>query len=410
MNHPLTLSALGLGLLVACSATSGANGVDGETVVDRQNPEGEGGATGGLIGDGGRPPAVEGTCLSGADDDGDEDGFTVSGGDCNDCDPNVNPGAIEVSVTSTDEEGEEAPVPADENCNGEIDEAAQSFDDNFELSDMDPLHAACAIGLCQKAATSLDWGVVDAQFVRANGSVAPDSAQWGILTSFGPNVPAQSGSTMLALSSGRARIPGQAGACNSTSCTGYSSGSAPPGFPQDTAGCDGASDINDDVGLQVRLRAPRNATGYSFLFSFYSFEYPEFVCDFYNDQFIALVDPAPAGSKDGNISFDSNNNPVSVNVAFFNVCDGCAQGTDQLLGTGFDTWSAGIFNSDNAIEDAGATGWLKTTAPVVGGEEITVRFAIWDTGDTILDSTVVIDNFEWIASGGTVAIGTEPAK
>ena len=33
-----------------------------------------------------------------------------------------------------------------------------------------------------------------------------------------------------------------------------------------------------------------------------------------NDQFIALVDPAPKGAINGNISFDSLSNPVSVNV------------------------------------------------------------------------------------------------
>ena len=51
--------------------------------------------------------------------------------------------------------------------------------------------------------------------------------------------------------------------------------------------------------------------------------------------------------------------------------------------------------------------WLKTQAPVTGGQEITVRFAIWDTSDDALDSTALIDNFQWIANGGTVNVGTE---
>ncbi|MBP7292348.1 MAG: hypothetical protein KBB21_37315, partial [Nannocystaceae bacterium] len=117
----------------------------------------------------------------------------------------------------------------------------------------------------------------------------------------------------------------------------------------------------------------------------------------FNDQYIALVDPAPMGSINGNISFDSMSNPVSVNIAFFDVCSGCALGTGELAGTGFDTW-----------DDAGATSWLVTTAPVDGGDEFTIRFAIWDTGDSAWDSTVLLDNFRWLAGGGEVDVGTEP--
>jgi hypothetical protein len=204
---------------------------------------------------------------------------------------------------------------------------------------------------------------------------------------------------MLAISSGHARTPGQPNACGFDTCMTSGAGTPPPGFPQDSPNCQQASNINDDVALEVKLRAPSNATGYSFDFRFYSFEYPEWVCSSYNDQFIALVNPPPPGSINGNISFDAQNNPVSVNVAFFQVCDGCPAGMADLAGTGFDgEW----FN------DAGATVWLQTQAPVTGGEEITIRFAIWDTGDSALDSTALIDNFQWIATGGTVDVGTIP--
>ena len=42
-----------------------------------------------------------------------------------------------------------------------------------------------------------------------------------------------------------------------------------------------------------------------------------------------------------------------------------------------------------------ATGWLLTSAPALNGTIITLRFAIWDSGDAILDSLVLIDNFQW---------------
>ncbi|MFO0662140.1 MAG: choice-of-anchor L domain-containing protein, partial [Polyangiaceae bacterium] len=180
--------------------------------------------------------------------------------------------------------------------------------------------------------------------------------------------------------------------------------------------CPASNSINDDVALELHLKAPTNATGFKFKFKFYSFEYAEWVCNNFNDQFIALMNPAPQGSLNGNISFDANNNPVSVNIAFFDVCNAanigdfaqncnngggttcptapspyCPNGTTELQGTGF--------------ENDGATSWLQTTAPVTPGQEFTLRLAIWDTGDSAYDSTVLIDDFEWIATG-SVNVGT----
>ena len=259
--------------------------------------------------------------------------------------------------------------------------------------------AARAIELCtptQGSATSL----LSAALVRANGGASITSRQIGLVANFGPNVAPRAGERMLALSSGSARPAAAPDACGAVSCNGSGPGTAPPGFPQDVPGCSGAQQIHDDIGLEVELRAPSAAQAYAFDFTFYSHEYPEFVCSAYNDQFIALASPAPEGSIGGNISFDDKNNPVSINIAFFEVCQGCPQGTQALVGTGFDTWGEGL-------GDAGATGWLTTKAPILGGELVTLRFTIWDTGDTELDSTVLVDNFRWLAS--TVEMGTIPA-
>jgi hypothetical protein len=233
---------------------------------------------------------------------------------------------------------------------------------------------------------------------------------------------------MLMLSSGHSRTPGQSGACGSNTCAENANGTAPTGFPQNTASCPPSMDINDDVALQLKLRAPTNATGYSFDFKFYSFEYPYWVCNSYNDQFIALVSPAPMGAINGNIAFDSDKNPVSVNLGFFNVCNPsdmsnfagdcklaggtcptapspyCPSGDGELLGTGFDIWEP-----NTTSKMAGATSWLTTQAPVTGGEEFTISFIIFDTGDQAYDSSVLIDNFQWIATPGTtVVISTNP--
>lgn len=335
-------------------------------------------------------------CPVDPDEDFDMDGFSVNDGDCNDCDPNVNPNALEVEVTDPDPETGMVPAPADEDCDGVVDNVAPPCDLGLALDSTDPFDAAAAMGICKVASGPFDWGLQFASYVRADGTMHEAVAQHGLQTSFGPNVAPQEGSTLLNLSSGHARIPGQPDACGSLTCQPSGAGTPPDGFPQDVPACPGLDTINDDVALEVTLRAPSNATGYSFSFSFYSFEYPEWVCTSYNDQFIALVEPAPPGSINGNISFDSMANPVSVNVGFFDVCEGCALGTAELQGTGFDVW-----------DDAGATGWLTTTAPIEPGADVTIRFAIWDTGDQAWDSSVILDNFRWLATGGNVAVGTE---
>lgn len=415
------------GLVLAAAAGASCSSPDGGgSNSSAGNTQGAGGgsptssATGSGVGGGFNPTGGGGdggtgpSCATDPAVDDDKDGF-LEPDDCNDCDPNVNPGSVEVMITEPDMNGM-VPKPSDEDCDGTIDNVLPLCDDNLALDDSDAMNGARAIDICQQA-TGNKWGVIEAKYVRANGESAPPSAQWGLLDSFGPNVKVQLGARMVGLSSGHARTPGQPDACNTHQCTGYGSGDAPPGFPQNAPNCQQGTSIRDDVGLEVKLRAPKNATGYKYFFKFYSFEFAEYVCTPYNDQYIALVDPAPAGSQNGNISFDKSKNPVSVNIAFFDICNPnandfaskcnsgcpskpnpyCPNGDAELAGTGFaDGWG----------EDAGATIWLQTEAPIGGGEEFTIRFAIWDTADQIYDSTVLIDGFQWIATGGTVTVGT----
>lgn len=400
------LSALGI-IAAACSSAGGGSGVSaggaggtGSGATGGVVMGGGGGPSGGGFNIGGADAGVGGVgggnanCSSGATEDKDKDGFTKQDGDCNDCDPNVNPGAIDTE--HTDDAG--APYWGDEDCDGKPGSTGQQpCDDNLALEDVDPVNAAKSIEICQPAGAK-GAGLISAAWVRADGSAfASPGLQVGIQPGFGTAVNPQGGKRVLAISSGNSRTPSQSGACGSESCDHNTGVSAPAGFPQDTVGCQGDTEINDDVALEVKLRAPTNATGYAFNFRFYSFEYPEWVCTSFNDQFIALVSPAPTGSINGNICFDSKSNPVTVNVGFFDVCSGCPAGTGDLAGTGFDTW-----------DDAGATVWLNTQAPVKGGEEVSIRFTIWDTGDQSWDSTALIDNFRWIVNGGTVDVGTTP--
>ena len=439
----LSVAAAVLG--VACSSHPSSSSFDG-TDAGRDSafvPGGDddSGLTTGDDGSG--PPSLGGVPDSGPapgscaitdpNADQDHDGFSPNQGDCNDCDPNVNPGAID--TLHSGDGG--APTWGDEDCSGVPGDSAKECDQGLALTDVVAGDAAKAIELCGIASASdKKPGVISAAYVRANGApFASPGAQVGIQSAFGASVHVQGGQSMLALSTGYARTVGQAGACNGISCQSNASGTPPTGFPQEDPACPPTKTIADDVALEIALRAPTNATGYSFSFKFYSFEFPDWVCDKngYNDQFIALVTPAPAGafvpagSTGGNISFDSNKHPVSVNLGFFDACDPstpqrfathcktaggacpalpspyCPLGLVDLQSTGFDTWHS-------SVGPAGGTRWLQTQAPVKGGSEITIRFALWDAGNAQFDSTVLIDNFRWIANGGAIAVGTVPVQ
>jgi hypothetical protein len=413
LSSSVSLAALLLAALPGCSGAGVAGDDDGgpgsgsAAAGGGDDADGSSGSQGGssliTVGPGG-------SCSSDDASDGDSDGVTGAAGDCDDCDPAVGPSAIEVEGNGKDD-----------NCNGITDEVT-TCDEGLALTDGDPANAAKALGICTTAAAN-GYGLVEARWVRANGTATTASSQVGILDAFGPNVPPLQGQKLLALSSGRARVPGQPDGpldCeiddfgfpipSPGSCPGTGAGQAPPGFPQDVPNCEGDTAINDDIGLELRLKAPANATGFRYRFRFYSWEFPEWVCTAFNDQYVAIVDPAPAGAISGNISFDSATNPVSVNIAFFDACASCQpwaencqsgcpaapnpccpDGPAALSGTGFD---------DAATGEAGATSWLETRAPIQGGQEFTIRFAIWDTGDQALDSTAVLDDFQWLGEPG----------
>ena len=311
---------------------------------------------------------------------------------------------------------------------------------------------AQALGICTKAADK-GYGLVSATFQRGHGvSQAPKNEQHGLLPKFGNVIKPREGKTLGVLSTGYAQefngtanapFGGTTGQEGNQSFDLYGvnwwnwnplfpqpTGKAPPGFPKAAAGCTSVNVVNDSIVLKLELKAPPNAGGIQFDFNFYSGEWPAYICSAFNDGFIAYLTAKGFNSgKPDNISFDSKNNPVSVNNGFFDRCTsnvkiGCAQGAKagtsqcpggagELAGTGFGLsgqWCGGMQNSGNDTSvNGGATGWLTSKAPVQAGETFTLEFMIWDTGDPFLDSSVLLDNFTW-AQGNVVTSTDRPPK
>lgn len=370
----------------------------------------------------------------GIHDDADKDGWTIAQGDCCDsyltCKANdpakINPGAI-------DEVGNKI----DDDCDGIIDNpkpvatcstAAYTPVADTAVNTADAIKLAQAMDICMMTSSDA-YGLIEAKLLHADATALEASCnatlcgnathispaeQMAVATTFGGSVNPILGNTLVVLSSGKAQGKENAGFKD---CMG-SEVNAPKAYldahngvlPVSTLCNKSASGVkaNDSVMLRLKLKAPSNANGFKFKFKFFSKEYPTYVCEDYNDFFLALLDSQhPDIPKDHNISFDTNGNPVSVNNAFFTECDktACKPGVNCSCDSIGDV-AAYVTNT----KTAGATRWLETTAPILPGETFTLDLIIFDAGDFTPDSThptntsgwghqrdslVLIDAFEW---------------
>jgi hypothetical protein len=301
-----------------------------------------------------------------SDDDG--DGYSEDQGDCND-DPDaggalISPGAVEVQL-----DGDGNPEGFDNDCDGIIDEALEPCP---TLPETDARSFASAIDACHF--------VTNAEF-----GAGVDARSRGVFTDYGPTYTPHAGSDFVVLSSGTAGDKNDPGWVELSPGTNLNTSASHPD-PQGPIGCSSADDatVNDLSDFTLQMVVPANANAFSFDFNFMSAEFPEFVCTSFDDTFLAMLE---SQAFTGNVSFDANGNRVSINVGFFSVCalslDPVCTGDSALAGTGYEG------------SEGGGTGWLTTTAPVIPGEKITIRFSIHDEGDHILDSAVIIDNFRW---------------
>ncbi len=144
----------------------------------------------------------------------------------------------------------------------------------------------------------------------------------------------------------------------------------------------------DLVQLTLTLTPPTDATSLSFDFAFYSEEFPDYIDTSFNDVFIAELWTEPFTSEltvDGskiiaskNIAIDPTGRNISVNSAF-----------------GFDPDNP---NPDTGTTYDGTSGLLKATGCLPETRptgNVVLILSITDLSDSILDSAVFLDNFQW---------------
>ena len=357
----------------------------------------------------------------------DGDGYTYCNGDCCettwDCiaDPaKVNPSSFEVQMNGVDD-----------NCDGHIDESVSPCDSGIMTETTNPIEMAQSIDLCP-VTDDKSFGVVSAKLLFPDGTEGTIPAQQhAVLTGYGNVLKPKAGTSFLAFSTGKVTA-GQ----DEFSVDNGTSSDAPADWFQanggvsfpDSPACQGGLQendpgkppVNDPVMLELVIRAPKNAEAFGLGVYYLSSEFPTYVCKF-NDYFVMLLDSAFSTSDptlqnpaDKNIAMDSLGNPLGINLAksgLFTVCcprnafPSC-QGDEELKGTPFtpNQCPSGMIGAVTMDSAHGATGWLEVRGNIVPGEEFKLRMAIWDTNDHILDSMVLIDNFQWYEVAGKPGI------
>ena len=317
-------------------------------------------------------------------------------------------------------------APYDEDCDLLIDEDDTVLcDDNLAVEDEDPFAAVRAMELCKTSMGAKDWGVVSGKWVLADGTepfsgiVQTFHLGHGILDGFGPSVTTQAGVRMFALSSGTARQPTDVGYKD---VGGFPKGftcAHPQGFPKESPACPGSltGQPNDSAGLEIEILPPSNATGFSFDFKFYTYEWPNYVCSTFNDFFVALLMPFPSAPDRRQHRLRQDGQPRQREQRLHRGMRLRRQPAQPVPGG-----RQGLRLPPRRPRPDPDRLRLRRVRVLPGsrrhelaphhrshraqGEKITVRWAVYDSGDGVLDTTTLIDNFKWIAAPG-VTVGTD---
>lgn len=340
--------------------------------------------------------------------DSDGDGYTPNAGDCNDCDALIGPAAMEIVGNGVDED-----------CDAIIATTPPSgCDSGLLLNSNSPVDGAAAVGLCGLVADGARWGLISASYTLPGGSPASGTGAFnlghGIPPRFGDAFLPREGSAMLALSTGAARAKGTPSyaAPSPGLDKGYES-SAIAELSNAIKVCPGVTvrKPHDAIALRLEVRVPSNTDRFAFDFAFFTADWPSALCDEFNDRFGVLLSTDGSALPAVNIALDPAGDVITGNSSLLDVCTcpggppcslgartfPCSKSGATMAGTGFDEGAPTGYTH-------AATGWRTAMGQVTPGSTITLQFSIFDAGDGLSDSSVLIDALRFLPIGsGTSA-------
>jgi hypothetical protein len=355
--------------------------------------------------------------------DDDNDGWTTCAGDCNDHDSQINPCAFDTN-DPTDPVGTDG---IDNDCDGYVDNLITCESSLPAGSDYNPVDHANAANVCDNpkcprlVGSKAIWygpSPMTAQRVTAHVGTSGEFVPRTIPANPSGAPPAVN-SYLSFLSNGVAQDsvdnPSYS-TCPGTDFNVMFTNPMPLSAAQNVNPCGTGVDestvpVYDYTELRMTIQAPINAGSFSFDLGFFSEEYPVYICQGYNDTFLAIQysQQYPTGFQ---IAYDATGHRINVNNAFFQDCNPCSDcvsgqtgvditcpnGIAPLKGTFYDVAlgpSSAPPSQCNQDHGSGGTDWLTTTSPIVPGETFTLSWIIFDEYDGILDSAVILDHFRW---------------
>jgi hypothetical protein len=147
----------------------------------------------------------------------------------------------------------------------------------------------------------------------------------------------------------------------------------------------GQEEANDLLWFRFDVTVPDEAEGYEFDFAFFSAEFPEWVDTQYNDIFVVW---STSETYTGNVTF-IDGQPLTITALDNEIV---YQGNNgEIAGTGVDGIQMGPLG--------GSTGWFTASGSAAAGETFTLAWTLFDMGDSIYDTTVILDDFRWDCVG-----------
>jgi hypothetical protein len=327
---------------------------------------------------------------SGATNGSDDSTGDGSAGDNGDADPTGNDdGVMEIceapgNVQPCDHDTTDPFRAIGLGCEGPADEVIPIFNESFTSADPDAWKVARQYGTYVDPITNEPiWSPKEGeQFLMISSGRIGDPDENGIITMTSPN------STTNSNPNGPLPAPMVAA---------HGSNNGAGGTP--FVACDGLGDCSDSLQgqwtqggslardllwFQFELEVPGGTHGFTFDFAYFSREFPVFIGGTFNDMFVVWSN---SESYTGNLCFvdDAPCTVTGLGVSSANPQQTYTSNAPELAGTGF--------------EPNGATAWFEAKASAVPGETLQLTWAVFDMGDTIYDTTVIIDNFGWDCEG-----------